>query len=335
MTVLSSEIKLFKPAEVSDLASNGGRLSAVQAVTNTANNVFPDVSEAERAAGEVNYRKLFAKVENPSEEALQNTLLYLEQITPGDDMITIFVGTQTDIQSDITADGETDSETHYGVGQLDSTVLAGVTSIDVLVEDAAAETIYRAGDTIRISDIPQLGGAGNEETRTIDSVSFVGNVATINFTGGLANGYSSADTYVSSGLPIGDIVAQFNSFVVTSAGDGAYDDTNLTLDSVGTVEDDWTLTFTDATNFDVVGANEGAVGSGTTGGNFAPNNPDHGAPYFTLGSAGWSGTFQAGDTITFSTVPAARSFWMKRNVPAGSTAIASNLQRTLIRGETV
>ena len=332
MTVLSSEIKLFKPVEVSDLATNGGELGPTQIVSNVANNVFPDVSESQRDAGDISYRKLFVKVENPSQEALQNTFLYLEQVTPGDDMVTIFAGTQEDIQGDITTDGETDTETHYGVGTLDSTIPAGATSIDVLVEDAAAETIFRANDKIRISDIPNLGAAGNEEIRIIDTVSYAGNVATIAFANALANGYSAADTHVSSALPVFDIVAGFSGFSVASAGNGDYNSSNLTLDSVGTVQDQWTVTFTDGTNFDVVGDVTGAVGSGTVSGSFSPSNPD-GGDFFTLGSAGWSGTFGSGDTVTFTTTPAAKSFWMKRNVPAGAAAIASNLQRTLIRGE--
>ena len=80
MTVLSSEVKFYRSAVVSDSPANGGRMGIAEAVSGVAQAVFPDVPESERTAGSVRYRKLFIKIENPNDEALLNTFLFLDQI---------------------------------------------------------------------------------------------------------------------------------------------------------------------------------------------------------------------------------------------------------------
>lgn len=324
MTVLDSEVKFYRSAVVSDSPANGGRLGIVEAVSAVSQAVFPDVPESERVAGSTKYRKLFIKIENPNDEALLNTFLFLDQITPADDSMRFFVGTQIDTQNDIAG------PTLYGVGQLNATVLAGVNSIDVLVEDWSEGVIFRNGDTIRISD------GTNSEIHTINGAPGVaGNIITLTLTNNLANGYNSANTFISSGLNIGTIQASFDTWVETT-GAGTYDEAtpgNVVVDAIGGVEDSWTLTFSDATNYSVVGANSGSVGSGTIAGNFAPNNPDFAAPYFTILSAGWGGTWAAGNTITFNTHPAASPVWYERTVPAGAAALASNFIDNIVLGE--
>lgn len=324
MTVLDSEVKFYKSATVSDGAANGGRMGIIESVSAVAQNVFPDVPEAERVAGSVKYRKLFIKVENPNDEALLNTFLFFDTITPADDAQRFFPGTQVDTQNDISA------PTLFGVGTLQATVLAGVNTIVVTVEDWSAGDIFADGDTIRIAD------GTNEEIHTINGApSPAGNDITLTLDNNLANGYNSSNTSISSGIDIGTLQADFDTWVETT-GAGTYDEAtpgNVVVDAVGGVEQDWTLTFTSPTNFDLVGDTLGAVGSGTIAGNFAPNNPDFTAPYVTLLSAGWGGTWAASDTITFTTHPAAFGIWYERTVPAGAAAISSNTIQNVVIGE--
>lgn len=333
MTILAAEVKLYQAAEVSDDPTNGGLMGIIESVSNVSENIFPDVPQSERIAGSTKFRKMFVKVENPADETLFNTLIFLNQVTPGDDVITIFTTAdpQVDTQTDILG-----SENHFGSGSLNATVLAAVTSIDVLVEDDTIDTVFRVGDTFRISDKATLGGPGNTEFKLIDTVGYVANLATITFLDPLANGYSSSDTFVGSGLPVGDIVGAFDSFVVTSSA-GLYDEIGnpVVVDSEGGTNEAWTLTFTSATAYDAVGSVSGAVGSGTVSSDFSPNNPDFSQPYFTLASAGFSGTYVTSDTITFNTVPSAEAVWYKRTVPAGANAIAGNFIDTIINGENV
>lgn len=324
MTVLDSEVKFYKSAVVSDSPANGGRMGIAEAVSGVSQNVFPDVPESERTAGSTKYRKLFLKVENPNDEALLNTFLFLDAITPADDAMRFFAGTQTDTQNDISG------PTLFGVGALQATVLSGVNTIVVTVEDWSHGDIFADGDTIRIAD------GTNEEIHTINGApSPAGNDITLTLDLNLANGYNSSNTTISSGLDIGSIQALFDTWVETTTS-GTYAEAtpgNVVVDAIGGVEDSWTLTFSDATNFSVVGADRGAVGSGTIGGNFAPNNPDFSAPYFTILSAGWGGTWALNETITFDTHPAAEPIWYEREVPAGSAALASNLARNVVIGE--
>jgi len=330
MTIQSSEIKAYRAATNNDSASNGGIMSANESVSGVAGNVLPPVTQAELTSGVTRHRKLFRKVANDADETLFNARAWVENFTPGDDRVLIFAGTQTDVQSDLSG-----SERVYGAGQLDSDVTAGATSIDVLME-AGGDDAIQNGDTVRISDKPTFDGAGNEEERTVSGApGKAGDVYTITLDSGLDNGYLAADTRVASILTVGDIKGAYSGFTVTSAGDGAYDDTAnpVELDNIGTIQDTFTLTFTSATAFDIAGLEAGALGSGNISSDTAPNNASFGKPYFTLRSAGFSGTWQAGDTIEFTTSPAAAAFWYKHIVPAGAASLTANKAIVVLDGE--
>ena len=67
------------------------------------------------------------------------------------------------------------------------------------------------------------------------------------------------------------------------------------------------------------------VATGATGTDFSPMNPLFSVPYFTLPAAGWSGTWQTGDTLSWSTAPADMPVWLSRTVPAGTSPASSSL----------
>ena len=330
MPILDTELKVYKSAAISDLSTNGGRMSAVQATSGAASNIFPTVSESERTAGVTKYRKVFLKVANDADLTLYAPKIYLDKNSPGMDRISFFPGTQTNTQAAITG-----SERQYGGGKLNTNASAGASSIDVLVE-AAAAVVFVNGDKIRITDKATLAGAGNEEYVTINgTITFAGDVASIPITPNLTNSYLAADTRVMAVYEPGDIKGTIDNFVVTSAGDGDLNVANVLADHIGTVEQTWTCTFTSATAFDIVGDTVGSVGSGTTGGGASPNNPSFSKPYFVIQSAGFSGTWQAGDTIVFQSHPAAVPVWMKQVVPAATATQANNTSTIVLDGETV
>jgi len=321
MSILAAELKMYKPAVVNDTTSNGGRMSSNEIADAVKNALFPDVSSAERASGVTRYRKAYLKVANDADLTYQAPKLFIETVTPGDDQVDLFAATFEDTQAAITG-----SERKYGGGALNANVSAAATSIDVLVEDATAGW-FADGDTIRISDSPTVDGAGNEEFMTIatSGVSYAGNVATLTLTAGLANGYIAASTRVASVYEPGDIAGAVTNWIETSTS-GTYDEVTdpVAVDSIGGVSQQWTLTFSDPTNFTVSGDTLGSVGSGTTGGDFTPNNPDFGKPYFTLLAAGWAGTWASGETITFRTDPAAAPVWLRQVVPAAAAALSAD-----------
>ncbi|MEA3480057.1 MAG: hypothetical protein U9R60_17880 [Bacteroidota bacterium] len=158
------------------------------------------------------------------------------------------------------------------------------------------------------------------------SHSWSGTVATITLVDLLANSYLAANTYIGLVLEAGDVEPLSLDWVETSAG-GTYDESGypLELDNRGTVTDAFTITFTSTTAFGCTGVKEGSIGNGTVSSDFIPTNPNTGQPYFTLRSAGFGGSWQSGDTITFKTVAAGAGFWCKEIVPAATPAEANNL----------
>ena len=339
MSIAAGEIKLYRSETVNDTDSNGGVMSTTEVADGVKNNVWPDVPQAERTAGSVKYRKAFIKVANDDDLALVDPRIFVETHTPGDDSIVLMTGTQADTQA------EADDYTRfYGAGDLDANVSAAATTVDVNVEvgnDSGNHEIFQNGDLIRISDKASVdAGTGNVEFLRLDAttgVSWNGLKATLTFESGveLANGYTATETRVASVIEADDIEATSTGWGESSTS-GTYDETTypVVLDSIGSIEQSWTVTFTDATNFGCVGNTVGSAGSGSIGGgDFAPNNSDFSKPFFTLQDAGWGGAWANGDTITFNTHPAAVAVWQKRTVPAGASSLSGDKVIVAISGE--
>lgn len=327
MSISSSQMVFRKPDTVSDSASNGGVMTFNQIVSGVKNNLWNDIFESERLAGSTKYRKMFMQVNNNEANGdnvgldLVAPRLFIETRTPGDDTVTIFLGTQSDTQSAISG-----SEDKFGMGTLVNTVSDGVSQIVVNVEDIGGSEaiLFRDGEKIRISDKTSISDSGNnEEYHTITGTPTVlANEVTIDIVGSLANGYA-AGAKVSSVIEPGDVQAAISGYSLTSTS-GTHSDAGIATDQTGTVQDTWTVTFTSATAFDVVGAATGSVGSGTVGSDFSPTNNDTGGNYFRLLSTEWGGTFAPAETVVFTTSPAAIPIWVRRDVPAGATTLTAN-----------
>lgn len=156
--------------------------------------------------------------------------------------------------------------------------------------------------------------------------SYSGNVCTVELAGTVANAYSADGSTFASGCVYEEEMACSVDSWEESSSSGTYDEGTypLGLHNDGTVEEDWTLTFSSASDFTVSGAYYGTVGSGTISGDFAPTNPNTGQPYFTLSADGWGGTWASGETIMFSTHPSAVPILLEQEVPAGTGAESVN-----------
>ena len=336
MTIIDSELKLYKSSVITDDGTNGGLMSSDECVSAVSNNVFPNVFTADRVAGLTTHRKTFCKVGNDADESLYYPQIWMDIVTAGDDWCIFFVGTQTDVQAGIVG-----TEHKYGCAPLNANVAAGVSTLDVDVEDSTLATgndvIYTVGDVIRITDKATIGGAGNEETHTLTGVSNVGTVVTLTFAATtLANPYTTAnDTRVMTVYEPSTVTCSVDNWAETCAGDGTYDETTypVVTDNIGTIDQTWTLTFTSATDFGVVGNTLGSVGTGTTAGDFAPSNAAFSKPYFTLDKDGWALTWASADTVVFQTHPAAVPIWQRRTVPAGCTSLSGNKVTLVFGGE--
>jgi hypothetical protein len=218
----------------------------------------------------------------------------------------------------------------YGAGTLDSSVLTGVSEIDVLVEDGTA-TIFRAGDLIRISDQTTVGGSGNAEIKEIDTggVEVEGDVFTLTLTSALATDYSDTNTWVCSLIEEATVTGTTASKVVTSAA-GTFDATQMVVGNLGSIYQVVTFTFTSASAFTVT--SDEVTFSPNTGSivaTYAPTNVVAGASYFSVPPACWGGTFANGNTVVITTIPPCVPIWEKRVVPSSATTIASQT-RTLM-----
>ena len=323
MSIVQSELKWYKSKVVTNTPSNGGKMSTVNIVGGVKNNIFPDVSQAERIAGMIRYRKIFAKLTNAADEVLINPGLHVKQFTPAQDRVEIFMATQTDTQNDIVG-----SERKYGAGFLTTGVAAGATVCTLTLEDAS-QAIF---DTSGTNDI-YISDGTNQEYHTGVTATQAGDQVTLT----LASGHMFANTYVHTTTVVASVIygtitelePTSDAMTVSSAGDGAYDEstatgTPLEGSNIGAVEDTFTLTFTSGTAFDCVGSESGSVGSGNTSSDFAPINSDFSVAYFTLRSGGWTGTWASGDTLVIDTHPAGIPMWAKQTVPAGCNSFSGD-----------
>lgn len=335
MSINDTDIVWRKAAvSVGDTGSNGGRMTATVIPSGTKNNIWPDVPQAERTAGSLKYRKVFIHIANDDDLTLIRPRIFVETATPGDDNITVFPGTFTDTQSAISG-----SERLYGGGSLNANTSIGATVLTVQTEGAALGC-FQDGDLVRVSDKATVSSVvGNEEYVTIASsgVSYSGAVATLTITTPLSYAYSATNTRVSSVYEPADVVGFAENHQVTTVGSGDYNfgTSPVLVDSIGGIYQTWTLTFTSATAFNIAGDDLGTL-SGVTGNkssSFAPTNTALSKPYFTLSSSGYSGTYQAGDTIVFRTVPAAIPLWYRRSIPAGASSLSGNKVIIGIDGE--
>jgi len=337
--MLQTDLQYFHAEERSADATNGGKITADLITTGVMNNVWPNVSKAQRDAGHILHRKIFFKVNDDDDGTLTAPQAFIDLITSGGDRIIAFAATDTDTQADITG-----SERKYGAAPIsdDLAAASGPVTFDVTVEDVSLATgtdaIFKVDDKIRLTDkVNPSSVSGNEEILTLTTVTNVDTTVTLTVSEDVANSYLVAtNTRVMSLHEPGDIATDVTGFTVTSTA-GTYDDTTypVVADNIGTYADAVTLTFTSATAFTATSANGYTYGSGTISGDFAPNNPDNSKPYFTLNYLGFGGTYVADDKIEFTLVPAYIAHWFKRIVPAGTGSLAGNYVRSAVIGESV
>lgn len=315
MGISVAELKLYPSATINDTASNGGRINdAAAIIDNVANNVFQDLSAAELAALTTTWRKLFYRIEDPENTTASNTFLYIYSPPGGDSEGYLVLGDQTDTQGAMT------SSDLYGSGTLNAGISGNATSLDILVDDGATPG-FRNGDQIIIND------GTNSEKRTIDAVPVVASdIVTLSISAGTTNAYSAGSTYVSALLPYGTVETSYSNVVETTVS-GVFGEAQMTVPNVGSIYQNWTLTFTSTTAFELTGDSISGtpIASGNTSSTFAPNNPNTGTPYFSIPAAAWTGTWAASETVAFRTNPAIMPVWVKRVSPAAASVAAGQM----------
>ncbi|MDQ7832033.1 MAG: hypothetical protein RDU30_09885 [Desulfovibrionaceae bacterium] len=312
MPIVPSEIIIRKSAVIGDTSANGGRMTKTAVADQSRNGMFPNFTISERTAGKTRYRKFFVHVANDEDLALLDAILFVAAPTPAGDRVTIFAATWDDTQADI------DAPDQYGAASLTSTAASGATSLIVTLEDSS-QVIFREGERVRIWDGEDEATA---EIFTADTVSKDGASVTLGLSGATTKEFA-AGSPVSSLMDCGDIEA-LASVNVPETDNGEFNDTAVVVDSIGTIAQTITLTFTSATAFSATSDVLGSLGTGNIAASFAPINADYAKPYFTVPSAAWSGTWEAGDTVAIETTPAAVPFWAELVCPAGASGDTDN-----------
>lgn len=321
MAISSSQIKFYRSIYVNDSLTNGGRIGTTQMTDGSLNNLFRNVQSDEREAGIDLYRKFFIKNDNPLDSALTNPRMYISNISSGEDYFQIAAGTDSDNQG--LADDYTD---WCGSGRLAVNILSGENSLAVNCKQASG---IPSGSSLILFD-----GVQRAEITMLGNPIWSGEKATIIVDGVIGSSFVAEETIVSAILPLNDITPTITDWFETSSA-GTYNEETypVILYNIGSITESWTLTFTSSTEFTVTGAVTGSLGNGTITGNFVPENII--GYYFNLNRYGWSGSWVAGDTITFKTTHAAQGVWIKESVPAGAESQIYNLFTVKLLGESI
>ncbi|MDY6903685.1 MAG: hypothetical protein SWH61_03275 [Thermodesulfobacteriota bacterium] len=205
-------------------------------------------------------------------------------------------------------------------------------TLDTANSDASAGELSMTDGTwttdITWDTAPASGSDNITVTYAENSYSYFGNVVTVSLGEQIANDYNADQSaYAGACLYVDEVACTYDEWSESAAGDGTYDESTYppSLYNDGTVEDDWTITFSSGSAFSCTGVKNGSVGSGSISANFSPNNPDTNQPYFTMDLSGWAGTWAAGDTVQFSTHPSALPLWLEEVVPVGTSQEPNNL----------
>ena len=338
--MLSTDLKVYAP-----LAN--GRCSATVKTSGVVQNVFPHVTSAQRAIGLNTFKKTFWGIANTDNLPLLDPEIYHDAptISP-DDYIVKWITGQRTAESGLEADMS--GKSLVGTAYLKNNIAIGALTFVVTVKKAAllpggTHSIFNDGKKIKVcSHSSATATDGAEEVKTISGTPTVSGLdVTITVSAAFTTAftastvpYTQASVRVSSLLEPGDIEPSNTTPSKTSTA-GTIDNSAypLILDNQGTVDEDWTLTFTDATHFTLSGDTLGSKGSGIISSDFAPNNTDFTRPYFTIESGFWGGTWVAGDTVTFTTHPARVPIGQLRVVPAGAASLANNKCTQVLAGE--
>lgn len=305
-----SAVNLYRPENVTDTNSNGGRMTYNPVVTTVggAGNL-PTITRAEQASGVTKLRKVFAKVDDGSNPAVVSGLVFLKKPSELSDSRSFLIkGTQRDQQSAI-------ATRRYATGWLNANVNAGATALVVDFETGSgADNVVQAGDRLAI-----IEGTTENLDLTVDSVVWTGDQAAITLTTGVLNNFTTNAAVASVIVDTVNVNPRFDN-VVKSFSTSTFDETTYPIltNNLGTDEQTVTLTFTSATEFSVLSDKHGTLASGTVSTDYAPVNSLVSEPYFVIQAAAWGGTHTVGETLQFQVHPAAIPVWVGQQVYAGA-----------------
>ncbi len=210
-------IKYKKSAVINDTTANGGARSDVDIQNNSMQNLFPNVTDAERTAGLTRYRKFFVKNETGT---LDSARIFQKYLSLGPDYFRLKAGTDSDTQA------EADDYTNWaGAGEIDValTTGSGLSAPFTAEYDVTADGIY---DTSLIMVVDLDVPAASEYLTVTGAIAWTGTNAEIDTT----TDCQSAHAVKTRGFEIGTADENFDVdglTIIVSVNGGA--DQTLTL----------------------------------------------------------------------------------------------------------
>lgn len=328
-------------------SGNGGRMSTVEIVNNTPNNVFPNVYSAQRENGATNYQWVYALINGDPElsDTLVDGFFYLFRQPDGDEYICFCVGDQRSTAGDY-GFPDTDTERKYGPAELASDVVAGATSMTFVCKSAdhasGPDNCWADGDNFFVTDKALYNStSGNLEKRVVSGSPAVdpdGKTVTISFSPALVNGYPSGSVVASYPAPQDVPANQFDNLDETGITGTTVVDIatagNVIVDSLGALDMTLSFTMSSTTTFDVTTDYPGIppLPSGNTTVDYSPQNGAVSRPYATF-KAGWITNGEEGDQFSLQIHPPALCMIQKKVVPAGANAATGLSATVVVEGE--
>jgi hypothetical protein len=320
--MLAGDIRYFYATTRAGDNTNGGRMSGSEVVSGLPGDFFVHVDSAARLGETVEIEKGFFKCHDDADGAGRNPKVFYDgDAAQGDDYCLFYPGTQRDTEADDPFTGAQG----YAAGTLDAEITAGVSqSLTIVFKNAAQAALPFNGGQLRVTSKARFNLAGNEQYLTVDQAPVVvDNKVTLHFAEALSYTFAAGVLVSMVYLPDDDVECTISD--TGSTGGAAGDFGAIILDNIGTIEQDWVGTMSDATNYTLVGDTLGAVGSSLISAEFAPLNGDWAKPLLKIPAAFFDGlTLAGGDTFSFTTHPAATPVWEKHVNPADAAVTNSN-----------
>lgn len=309
----ATDVKFYRSKAITDSAENGGHIDLnAEIISGVKFNLFPRVSSFERTNGAVRYRKAYMANRSTGNVPLFDVAIALTVPSKGGDRFYIKPAT-----SHAQTAEQLDENGWTGGGRLNAPITAGDSSLQILFEHNDFE--IAEGSLVLVKN-----EAGKMFTSSVvGNASWSGNVATVALGSQAPENFATTDTCAGICVKLGDIGAAYENVEVTSSA-GVFDSLSLLVNNLGTVEDDWTITFVSPSAFNVSGAVTGNLPAGSISSYYQAMNPSAGDFYFSISFMPWGGSWQVGDTLTFSTRAASKGFWLKEVIPAGTEREADN-----------
>ena len=335
MAITTADLKWFYASnrDKTTPSRNGGRPTGIQISNNVEGNIWPSVTSAQRKSGVVQAEKVFAKNTNANNESGMNPWMALSIPNKTDEYEYVVMADQDGFQSDLTG-----NERRYTASALAEAVQIGATQVKITLDEPSLVDCYQVGDDIVIynSGLSLANTSCVYEFAKISNVSASGTTVTLQLDGpGLEHAFALNNGIVTGIIKFPyEFGARVDNIVQSGTGQYDFDDSPLELDNIGTIRQNWTITYNGDGTVDVTGDDQGSLGDFPTINDIAPVNTQFSKPYFTLAARGHGQSHVAGDTIKFNTYASVLPLWWFKVVPQNCGSIPMTSSKIVAMTET-